>query len=382
MNSPMTPAQMMMVNQQQRAAVLANAIEMKQTVFSKSIDPSAENVVNIAPRNVGLIKGFIISITGTIKNTSADTGSTRTQFGSANLLRQIKFSDLNNNERVSVPGWHLATLNSARQGWAYGGVYANDLAMGYGDNWNVNAGASALAFGEESEVRHIYYLPLAYSGDDLRGAIYAAVVSATMNLQLTINDTPLGTDKVSAIYNGGAGGWKAGTKVDVEVTQVYLDQLPVINGGPVLPIMDLNNIYELKQTTLTGVTANQDFAVPYSNFRDFLSTTVIYNNGNELNSGSDVNYWALTSANFTNIFKLKPEIVALEARQIFMADPPKGVYYFNHRSRPISTISFGNMELNLNAGTVNANAALLVGFEAFAQTNQLVSNAASSLPTG
>lgn len=382
MNNAMTPMQMMQVNQQQRSAVLSNAIEMKQVIYSKSIDPAAETVVNVAPRNVGLIKGFIISVTGTVDNTSADTGSTRSQFGSANILRQVKFSDLNNNERVSVPGWHLAMLNSARQGWAYGGVYGNGLSMGYGDNWNVNSGASALAFGAESEVRHIYYLPLAYSGDDLRGAIYAAVVSATMNLQIAINDAPIGTSPTAAIYTGGAGGWKAGSKVDIEVTQVYLDQLPVINGGPVLPIMDLNNIYELKQTTLTGITEGQDFAVPYSNFRDFLSTTVVYDNGGTLNAGSDVNYFALTSANFTNIFKLKPEIVALEARQIFMADPPRGAYYFNHRARPISTISFGNMELNLNAKTVNPNAALLVGFEAFAQTNQLVSNAASSLPTG
>jgi len=382
MSEQMTAAQMQQMNYAQRAAVLSNAIEMKQQITSLSVDPAQQNVLNIQPRNVGLIKGFIIEVTANFTN-GAGTDAVRTPFGSSNLVTNFQFTDLNNNVRVNCPGWYLALINSARQGWGYGGVYANNLAMGFGNNWPVNSGPATVAGGGDAGVRHIYYLPLAYSGDDLRGSVYAGIVSATMNLQITLNTKPFvaaGADPLSAIYAGNGGGsYKAGSPVNVTVYQVYLDQLPVSNGGPILPMLDLNTVYELKGSTSTGMAVGQDFPIPYSNFRDFLSTTVVFDNGGVFNAGGDVNYFSLTSANFTNLFKLSPEIAALEARQVFMSDPPLGTYYFNHRSRPINTLAFGNMELNLNAAIVNAGAKLVTGFEAFAQINQLTSSGASSL---
>jgi hypothetical protein len=373
----------MVLNQQQRNAVLANAVVMKQQIQSVAVAPATQSVLNFAPRNVGLIKGFIVEISGNILN-GAGTALALTGGGSANILKNLQFTDLNNNVRINVPGWYLALLNSARQGWGYGGVYANNIPMGYGNNWTVDAAPATIAISGNANVKHTYYVPLAYSGDDLRGAIYAGVVSATMNLQITLNTTPCvatGADPMNAVYIGNAAGAWSGN-VTVNVYQIYLDQLPVMNGGPVLPIMDLNTIYELKQTTMTGLAVGQDFPIPYANFRDFLSTTAVFDNGGTFNSGSDVNYWSITSANFTNLLKLPPAICALEARQTFMADPPAGWYYFSHRDRPINTLAYGNMQLNINASTVNANASVLVGFEAFAQVNQLLGSAGASLPAG
>lgn len=385
-SAPPTAAQLMQQNLLQRQAVLSNAIEMKQQITSQNIDPTAQNIVNVAPRNVGLIKGFIVEVTGTVTN-GATTTANRSQFGSLNMVRQFQFTDLNNNNRIIAPGWFIGMLNSARQGWVYGGSYAPNVGVNFGNNWNVNSAPATVAATADASLRQIYYVPLAYSGSDLRGAIYAAVVNATMNLQITLNTVPFvgatPTDQIGAIYtDNAAGGWKAGTTINVTVYQVYLDQLPSMNGGPILPIMDLNTIYELKQTTLTGIASNQDFPIAYANYRDFLSTTVVFDNAGVYNVGSDVNYFSLTSANFTNLFKLTPEIVALEARQTFMADPPRGCYYFSHRDRPINTISYGNMELNLNASAASAGATVLVGFEAFAQVNQLVGGVATSLAAG
>lgn len=373
------------VNQAQRNAVLANAVPMKQQISAQNIIPGQQNVINIQPRNVGLIKGFLIEVEATVVN-GANDAVTRTQFGSANLVKNFTFTDLNNNTRVNVPGWYLALLDSARQGWGYAGVYANNIPMGFGNSWNVLAGPANLAAGAEAKVKHTYYLPLAYSGEDLRGAIYAAVVSASMNLSITLNTNPFvaaNGDPLDAIYQGNANGkYKDATPITLNVYQLYWDQIPMVQGAPILPMLDLNTIYELKQTTLTGIAQGQDFPVPYANFRDFLSTIAVFDNGGQFNAGSDVNHWAMTSANFTNLFKVSPEIAALEARQTFMSDPPLGTYYFSHRERPINTISFGNMELNLNAKVVNDKAKLLVGFEAFAQVNQLTSSAGSSLAAG
>lgn len=381
MADQMTPQQMQQTNLAQRQAVLANAVDMTQQIISLAVDPAAQPTINIAPRNVGLIKGFIIEVTATLTNGAVDVAN-RTIFGGANLVKNFQFTDLNNNVRINCPGYLLAILNSARQGWGFGGAYANNLAMGYGNNFPVNEGPATIAAATDATVRWIYYLPLAYSGMDLRGSIYAGVVSANMNLQISLNQTPFvgATDELNAIYKGNAaGGYKANSTVAVTVYQNYLDQLPVLNGGPVLPILDLNTIYEIKSSAYNGLSEGQDFPVPYSNFRDFLSTFLVFDNGGTYNTGSDVNYFSLTSANFTNLWKYTPEIAALKARQVFMADVPNGCYYFDSRGKPISTIAYGNMELNINASALNDGAQVIAGFEAFAQVNQLLTSAVSSL---
>jgi hypothetical protein len=390
-NAPSAPTaqQIMQQNILARQAVVANSIKMTQQIFSASVDPANQSVINVTGnsiRNVGLLLGFIVEVTGDIAG--ADVGDlARTPFGNANMIAQIRFDDLSNYTRIQVPGWYLALLNSVRQGMGYGGVYANNIPMGYGVNYPVYQGDDAVVATETTTCRMQYYVPIAYSSTDLRGAIWMSTVSATSNLQITLNTSPVVSsagNELTAVYRGGAAIVGAGWDGNVQVTvyQVYLDQVPRMqNGQPILPMQDLNVIYELKQTTYTTPTSGQDFPMPYSNFRSFLSTVAVFDNGGSLNDGSDVNYWSLASANFTNIFKITPEIVALNARQSIMTDFPLGTYFFESRDIPINTINYGNMELNLNAaGVVAASARVLVGYEAFSLVSQVVG--ASSLAGG
>jgi P3 major capsid protein len=223
--------------------------------------------------------------------------------------------------------------------------------------------------------RAIWELPLAYSDDDLRGAIYANVVNAVMQLQLTLNNNPFvagGTDNTFAVAEKGTLSYLG--NITVQVYQVYLDQLPIGKNGVVLPILDLSTVYEIKNTTFTAITPTQDFPIPYANFRDFLSTFALFNStGLDTNpgDGSDVSYWALQSANFTNLWKLDPLTAQMISRQIIQTDWPKGLYYFSHRRKPISTTQYGNMELILNALAASASAYVAVGWEDFALVNTL-----------
>jgi hypothetical protein len=369
------------LNAQARGIVTGNAIKFNQQIYSQSINPATTPTVNVQPRNVGLILGFIVEVSGTILNTAA-AALARTDMGSANILKNVTFTDLNNVTRINTTGWHLALLNSARQGFGFGGAYAPNLPMNFGNNYAPFSGPATVAAGANTAlVKHTYWVPIAYSQSDLRGSIYAAIVNATMNLQLGLNTAPCGgaapgADPIGFIYSGNsAGAWQG--NVQVNVNQVYLDQIPQGPNGPILPIMDLNTIYDLKYTTQNGLAVGQDFPVSYANFRQFLSTTLVFDNGGVYNAGTDLNYLALTAANSTNLFKLTPNVAALQARQTFMADPPPGVYYFDHRDRPIDTLTFGNMQIVANPITVNAGAQLFVGYESFQQTNQLP--AASSL---
>lgn len=366
-------------NAMARGVVLGNAIERMQNIFSRSVNPANEATLNIAPRNVGLIKGFVVRVEADFTNGASAVALTK--LGPANIIKQFVFTDLQNNTRIQTAGWHVHAVNTARGSRPFGLADQLDGSpIDYGNNWNVISAPAAPAAAATGKIVMYYYVPLAYSDSDLRGAIYANVVNATMNLQLAINTNAFvaSGDATEAVYVGGPG---ALNSVKVDVYQHYLDQLPMQQGGaPVLPVVDLSTIYELKNTTLTALTANQDFPIAYANFRSFLSTTVIYDNGGTLNVGSDINYWALTSANYTNVFKVTPNEVALFTRMRNGVDYPAGLYYFDHRSRPINTIQYGNIELNINASSVAAGAKLLVGFEDFAMIN--VISGAGSLPAG
>jgi len=119
----------------------------------------------------------------------------------------------------------------------------------------------------------------------------------------------------------------------------------------------------------------------YANFRDFLSTILIYNDNPAADAGrvggTDINYLALQSANFTNIWKIAPLLAAYKVRAMMGIDLPAGCYYFSSRRKPISTTTFGNMNLIVNPSTAAANNYALIGYEDFALINTLLSGAGS-----
>ena len=391
----MTPAQL---NAQARSLINALAVPREQIIKTLGIAAvGTQNIsqsypiVNITPRMVGLIRGFVVEIQATITNGSA-VQIDLTDFGPANLLTQIQFQDLQNNTRIQTPGWHLMMINSVRGRRPFGTSLVRgtgfDSPMNFGSNFENQISAPAtIAPGASAVITMWYYVPLAYSEKDLRGAIYANVVNATMQLNLTFNPLPVvanGQDSTLAMYVGDQAGSTALAVISaatINVYQDYLDQLPAGQNGVILPPLDLATIYELKNTILNSIVANQDFPVQYANFRDFLSTVAIFVNtgaGGIRQVGQDVNYWALQSANFTNIWKRNPDRVAMITRGALQVDPPPGTYYFGSRERPISTQQYGNMELVLNAATAGTGNYMLLGFEDFAMLNNVVN--AGSLP--
>lgn len=372
------PAQ---VNANTRAFVLATSVEIKQQIYSSTFDPTSKSVINIPFQNIGLIKYFLVKVTGTLKN-AANNAATRTELGLSNILKTIQMTDYQNTVRINTTGWHLNLVTCAKQPLVWGGAYSPNVPENFGVNSTIMSAPSTINTSATAAVSYYYAIPCAYSSTDLTGAIYAGLVNATANLQLTINTTPgantyaAGGDPTLAIYQSATGAadvtWNTGSSVTITVWQVYLDQLPYSsNGLPILPMQDMNTIYELKNTTLSALVTNQDFNIPYANFRSFLSTSVIFDNGGQLNAGTDIAYWALIAANSQQIFKYGADEAYMFSRGIFAADPPKATYFFDSRSKPINTQNYGNQNLVINPSLVNANAACLVGFEDFAQVQTI-----------
>jgi P3 major capsid protein len=386
-----TQAQLAQLNVAARQLIKARALAMRQQIFNSTFAANGTSnlsvtqpVITVNPRNVGLIRGFWVKIVATVTNGSA-VQIDLSDLGPANLLSQIQFNDLQNNTRIQTTGWHIALLNSLRFRRPYGTSMIRgtgiDAPINFGSNFIAqNSAPNTIAAGAAGTITFWYYVPLSYTDDDLRGAVYANVVNATMQLLLTVNPTPVvnnGTDSTGAIYVGDAAGATALARISsmtVTVYQSYLDQLPAGSAGVILPVLDLATIYEMKNTIVNGMVANQDFPIQFSNFRDFLSVIAGYVNTGATGArtgGQDTNTWALQTANFTNVWKDEPGLIALRTRNHLGTDMPPGFYYFGSREKPISTVQYGNQQLVLNPITAGNGAYLAMAYEDFAIQNTL-----------
>jgi hypothetical protein len=388
-------------NASARAAVLANSIEALASIYSQSgLNPATQSVVNITPRNVGLIRGFYIHL-GTAGTTGITTTLTRTTMGPANLISLLTFNDLSNQQRINTQGWYLPYLDSQRRrnqsfsselatgvpGSAASGV---DTPLGFNANFTSNFANAAtntpimscpatIAPSTPFAIDYWTYIPLAYTDRDLRGAIYAGVVNSVMNLQVTFNSgnfqaSSTADPSLAVFQSSGAVNAITGQTWSIEVYQDFLDQLPFSGQGPILPFQDLSWSYLLNTTYFSAMTAGQDYPIPFPNFRNIQSLTLAFDNGGVMNGGTDINYLSLQSANYTNIFKISPAMAAIQARNIIHMDMPKGMYYFDFRRKPLSTVQYGNLNLIVNPSNVVTTLPpqFLVGFEQLAMQNQVV----------
>lgn len=389
------------LNALQRQAVLASSVDMKQAIYSATVNPATTPVLQVQPRNVGFIKRFIVKFSASVTNSDGATDATLTDFGLANFFSNVQFTDLNNNQRINTPGWHISFLNTIRHRKPFATGFQPletlaDLAAGrtgnqmssYGNNFTVVQAPHTITHGAGAQTIQGYIdIPLVYSDDDLRGGIYANVVNAVMQLQLTFNPNMFvatGADSTNAVYHGPAAASMALSNVQITIYQCYLDQLPQGQGGVILPNLDVSTVYELKYSQFQNIPTGVDFPVQFANFRDFLSTFAIFNHDSSADSGrtagTDTNYLALQAANFTNFWKLDPITQTLMTREILGADYPVGCYYQSYRRKPVSTVQYGNVELVLNASNSTTSSYLYVAWEDFALINTLTQ--AGSLASG
>lgn len=372
-------AQAQQANAYARQLVLQNAVEATQVISNVTYTGGAGQLVTVPCRNVGFVKKFIVEVQATITGTAGGPTHTLTKLGAANFFSNITLTDLSNQQRINTAGWHLMAVNSAKYRFPYAAaITATDTPMGYGNNFQTVMKAPTIinAVAAATNVNLMFEVPVTYSDTDLRGGIFAGVVGATFQLQFTVNPNlavaSTVTDAVLSMYQSSSAVVATLSSCTIIVHQVYLDQLPMGQKGPILPLLDMNVGYMFNSTSQGGLVANQDIQLQYANYRDFMSTTLVYDNAGVLNNGSDVTYFALQTANLVNIFKVDSNIVALWNRRRMNIDFPSGMYYFDHRDKPIATVQYGNMALVANLSSVTgATSSLLIGWEALAQFNQV-----------
>lgn len=372
------------INMAQRRQVLQQSVKRRQLIDSQTFNPSNGNNLYTCNKILaaGLLLRFYAEVTATFAVVPAATATAATDFGAANLVKTMTFTDLQSNQRHNCSGLQLVLTQSFKDKHPFlGAVDYSQSTAKFGANWNL-AYATAPTTAVTGTARCVYEIPLAYNDDDLRGSIYANVVSNQMNFQLEINNNaaPITGDDTFAVFFGT--GASSITSVTINVYQEYLDNLPVAqNGAIVLPQIDTSTLYQLLATNFTNITAGQENFVQYTNFRRFMSLITLYNSTGAAGGrlvGSDIQTWKLVSANLTSIFQESPLMRALIQRRILGTDPPPGTYYFPSRNKPIYTQASGNMQLDLIPLVAGSNAYLYVMWEFFGQQNTLTQ--AGSLP--
>ena len=376
-------------NDKAQALVLAVARPMIQPTMAQTItgnNAAQGQTITFNLNNVGLQTKITVEVQGTLTAAGAET-LTRTPWGLANIFSQVVLTDLSNIQRINTTGLHLYALSTLRGRNAFGATFLNDAPVQMGSNFLVNDGPNAINAGSGATAFRMFFeLPLAYHENDLRGAIYSNVTNAQWRLQLTVNPNFFaGSGATDTLFNC----YKSTAAVpastlsafQVQIYQHYLDQLPRgQNNQPIVPLFSLSWNYLIISTVSTGMVATQDFPVQYANFRTFLSTIAIFDNGGTFNAGSDVNYVAIQVANQTYLEKLDPFMSTLQTRRMIGDDYPPGTYVMDHRRWPIVTDQFGNTQFVLNASTVNASANLQMMYEMLSIQNQAIN--AGSLAAG
>lgn len=336
--------------------------------------PGPGSVLTFQLRNVGLVKRIVVRIRATI-TAGASTTSTLTPWGLANLVSNVTFFDLGNNQRINSTGWHLTMISSAKRRRIYGAAYTSDTPLGYG---NINNGVMfappTIAANGTANVTFQLEIPFVKNDGDLRGAIYADVTQATMQVQITLNPNMFVTstsDPTLAVYQSGGTDLATLSNLSVQYWQNYLDQIPSVNQNgasiPILPQLDIGTAYMLTNSASGLPVVNQDNSASFVNSRTYESVCFGYDNNGTLNANaSDLTYVQLQSANFTNILYLDGGMLQLMQRNVFMDDPPKAMYYLDFRHRPIDTNQYGNMQLVIKPSAVGGSGAVfLYGWEAY-----------------
>lgn len=327
-----------------RNALLASAPRMSKKLgtFTESSSPEGRTT-RIKLFNVGVVTTLRLKVTANVTIATDALGvSPKAPW---NAIQQIKVTDFEGVDRVNVSGFQLFVLQSVRNRTP---AYINNEGLAAVSTLPVVPTAIGTA-----NIEFYVEVPIAFDAErDLRGAILAQTAVGEMFLNITWNSDFLVDGSDDAVYNSdGTNGTCTVNSISVDVFQDYL--LPQsLNGQIPLPTADLLTVYELNGNyRITDNLSNgQERLLNYPNMR-----SVIGFYANWLNNGALSN--AISTfrlvANGNNV--LREDTLAtqlMEQRKWINGDLKTGAFYQLHRSRPIETALYGNVQMGL---TFNAN---------------------------
>ena len=329
----------------------------------------------MSPRMAGLLRKITVRVEVDIK-VPAGTTLIPGLFGPAAVVGNVQFTDLNNNKRIDTTGWHLAALAAVKNRQPPGAAFLTDTPLGFGNEYGQGIAMpsvpNALSSDTVVTVEMVYEVPISYGASDLRGVMYVSTTQATAYLQVEINPLllqPAGPDaNADSVYTYGGTGIPTVASIRVSPWQDYLDQIPLTSAGAViLPTQDMGKLYQLINTTQSGITPNTDFRIDFGNLRTYQSQIVRYKNGNAYRT-DDIDLFKIEAANMYQFLNIDPKMLSYKTRNALGMDMPPGSYYFDVRNQPVNTTMYGNLAIIMNANSAATGATVETLSEFFSDT--------------
>lgn len=315
--------------------------------------------------NVGVVTSLRIYVSAAITiGTAIAVPSLKAPF---NLINRIRLTDYDGTDRINCSGLQLFALNCKRFGAYYG--YNNDAATAVITNPNVPTaiGDATLSF--------FLDIPLAYDPDnlnpalqDLRGAIMAQTSVGEMTLSIDWNSSLVSNGDIESVYSGAATttvALQAGQQINCTAYQNYIvPQAIGPNGQVPLPFLDLMTVYEIAGNVRSSdnLAVGTEKQLNYPNVRSVLGAFFNYVQGATM-SATDIAQFRLI-VNGNNIMLDRTQAAQIFAQRLALnGDMRPGMYFFDHRNRPVETALYGNVQAGITPSTVGANPYIEIMFE-------------------
>lgn len=328
--------------------------------------------------NVGLVTSLQVLVTCPVTiGVQTATPSPRAPY---NLINRVRLTDYDGTDRVNLSGFQLFVLNCVRSRIPYGINNSGPIVSATGStvNGGIITNPNTPTQIGNGTISFLLDIPLAYDPEaDLRGMIMAQTAVGQMYLNVDWNPSLIlngANASVDGVYNGGANStvvMQAGIAgPSIQVWQEYL--LPQVikglpgNGLP-LPYIDLQTVYELNGNVRdnANIAVNIEKLINYPNVRSVIGGYFVYINGANVMIATDINGFRLI-ANGNNILR-DDSLISQQIRQrnYLQGDIAPATYFVLHRSKPVETALFGNVQLGVVPNTANAGALIEWAFESF-----------------
>jgi hypothetical protein len=365
-------AQQLQMNQQLRALLLQSAPRMRKDLGVTTGALGQTSRIQIF--NVGLLTSLQVAVSCPVTIGVANaTPSPRAPY---NLINRVRLTDYDGTDRVNWSGFQLFVLNCVRARIPYGVNNEGPIVTAQGSSvlGGVITNPNTPTQVGNGTISYLLDIPVCYDPEaDLRGMILAQTAVGTMYLSVDWNANLIlngANASVDAVYNGAATStvvMQAGIAgPSIQVWQEYL--MPqAINGQLPLPMIDLQTVYEMAGNLRdnSNLAVNTEKLLNYPNVRSVIGAYFCYINGVNNMLATDINKFRLI-ANGNNILR-DDTLFSQQVRQrnYLEGDIAFGTYFYLHRSKPVETALFGNVQAGITPNVVNASALIEFGYESF-----------------
>jgi hypothetical protein len=375
MSAQSSAAKQLQMNQALRALLLQSAPRMRKDLGVTTGTLGQTSRIQIF--NVGLLTSLQAAVSCPVTIGAANaTPSPRAPY---NLINRVRLTDYDGTDRVNWSGFQLFVLNCVRSRIPYGVNNEGPIVTAQGSSvlGGIITNPSTPTQVGNGTIAFLLDIPVAYDPEaDLRGMILAQTAVGTMYLSIDWNANLIsggagsGTANVDSVYNGAATStvvMQAGvTGPSIQIWQEYL--MPqAINGQLPLPMIDLQTVYEMAGNLRdnSNLAQNVEKLLNYPNVRSVIGGYFNYINGVNSMLSTDITRFRLI-ANGNNILR-DDTLFSQQIRQrnYLEGDIAFGTYFYLHRSKPVETALFGNVQAGITPNLVNAAALIEFGYESF-----------------